>query len=188
MTLSARLDVVHVGSVSPGVSSTVSLVRAADAVIVVDPGMVAGRSMILEPLAALGVVPSDVTDIVISHHHPDHTVNIALFPEDVRIHDHWAVYQRDTWTSRRAHGVEVAPAVTLIETPGHTPQDITTLVETDDGVVALTHLWGFEGAETDRRATDLEALHEGRRRIVGLADLIVPGHGAPFRVTNETPR
>lgn len=186
--MTARLDVLHVGSVSPGVSSTVSLVRSGDAVIVVDPGMVERRSMILEPLASLGVGPGDVTDIVISHHHPDHTVNIALFPEDVRIHDHWAMYQRDVWTNRPADGVVVAPGVTLIETPGHTPQDITTLVATDGDVTALTHLWGFEGAESDGRATDLAALHEGRRRVVELAGVIVPGHGGPFRVTDATPR
>lgn len=185
--MNARLDVLHAGTVSPGVSSTVSLIRCGDIVIVVDPGMVAARSLILEPLEELGISPAEVTDVVISHHHPDHTMNIALFPEDVRVHDHWAIYQRDVWTNRAAEGAVIASGVTLIETPGHTPQDITTLVETDDGVVALTHLWGYEGAESDGRATDLEALHRGRRRVVDLADLIVPGHGAPFRVTGDTP-
>lgn len=188
MTDRARLDVLHAGTVTPGVSSTVSLIRVPGAVMVVDPGMVASRSLILDPLAALGVAPGDVTDIVLSHHHPDHTMNVALFPEDARVHDHWAIYRRDQWTNRAAEGFVVAPGVTLIETPGHTPQDITTLVETADGVAALTHLWGFDGAESDGRATDLDALHSGRRRVVELADTIVPGHGAPFRVTNETPR
>ncbi len=185
--MTARLDVLHVGTVTPGVSSTVSLIRSGEHVIVVDPGMVAARSLILDPLRELGLGPDAVTDIVISHHHPDHTMNIALFPEDARVHDHWAVYQRDSWTNRGAEGFSVAEGVALIETPGHTPQDITTLVETADGVAALTHLWGFEGAESDGRATDLEALHAGRRRVVALAGLIVPGHGAPFRVTGDTP-
>ncbi|MDQ1634616.1 MAG: hypothetical protein QOJ32_1425, partial [Frankiaceae bacterium] len=79
----ARLDVLFTGYVGERVAGTVSLVRdgdgATERVIVVDPGMVPSRLAILEPLAALGVEPGDVTDIVISHHHPDHTVNIALF-------------------------------------------------------------------------------------------------------------
>ncbi|NIR41816.1 MAG: MBL fold metallo-hydrolase, partial [Actinobacteria bacterium] len=65
-------------------------------VAVVDPGMVPDRSAILEPLAAFGVAPEDVTDVVLSHHHPDHTMHIALFPH-VRVHDYWAVYERDVW-------------------------------------------------------------------------------------------
>jgi glyoxylase-like metal-dependent hydrolase (beta-lactamase superfamily II) len=176
----ATVDVLFEGYVRPGVAGTVSLVRADGLVAVVDPGMVPARSAILDPLAALGVSPGDVTDVVLSHHHPDHTVNIALFGEDVRIHDHWAVYQRDRWDSRPADGVELAHGVRLLETPGHTPQDITTLVDTEDGVVALTHLWWNADIEGDPRAWDLDQLMEQRERLRPLADRIVPGHGAPF--------
>jgi len=184
----AQLDVLHAGSVSPGVTSTVSLLRSGDVIVIVDPGMVAARADILDPLAALGVTPAEVTDIVISHHHPDHTVNIALFPESVRVHDNWATYQRDQWTARPAEGFELAGDIRLIETPGHTPQDITTLVDTTTGTAALTHLWGYEGAETDRLAASLEQLHAGRERVADLATLIVPGHGPAFPVDESTPR
>ncbi|MBV9206397.1 MAG: MBL fold metallo-hydrolase [Actinobacteria bacterium] len=53
--------------------------------------MVASRQALLATLAARGPQAADVTDVVFSHHHPDHTVNAALFPA-ARIHDHWAVY------------------------------------------------------------------------------------------------
>jgi glyoxylase-like metal-dependent hydrolase (beta-lactamase superfamily II) len=183
----ALLDVLHDGSVSPGVTSSVSLVRSGDVVAVVDPGMVPSRAAILDPLAALGVPVEHVTDVIISHHHPDHTINIALFP-NARVHDHWAIYKDDVWTSRPAEGFEVGEGITLIETPGHTPQDITTLVATGDGVAALTHLWGYDGAETDRLATSLQDLHANRDRVLQLATMIVPGHGPAFPVTAETPR
>src|SRR3954451_1763912 len=88
----ARLDVLFTGyAASPRVAGTVSLVRDEDRVIVVDPGMVPSRSAILDPLSELGVSPGDVTDVVLSHHHPDHTVNIALFGE-IPVHDYQAVY------------------------------------------------------------------------------------------------
>jgi glyoxylase-like metal-dependent hydrolase (beta-lactamase superfamily II) len=35
---------------------------------------------------APGPQASDMTDVVSSHHHPDHTVNAALFPEARHLH------------------------------------------------------------------------------------------------------
>lgn len=176
----ATVDVLYEGYVSGGVAGTVSLIRAGDRVIVVDPGMVPERAAILQPVWDLGIRPASVTDIILSHHHPDHTLNVALFPEAADVHDHWAVYNRDRWTSRPAEGVEVAEGVRLMETPGHTPQDITTLVETDDGVVALTHLWWSGDIGGDPRAVDAAAIRANRERVLEVASLIVPGHGAPF--------
>src|ERR1041385_5488775 len=101
------------------VGSTVGLVRDGDSIVVIDPGLVPGPRSILDPLEALGLGASDVTDVVFSHHHPDHTLNAALFPE-ARFHDHWAIYRGDVWTSRDAEGFVLSREVTLIRTPGHT--------------------------------------------------------------------
>lgn len=161
------------------VAGTVSLVRSGDLVAVVDPGMVPDRRLILEPLGALGVEPEAVTDVVLSHHHPDHTVNIALFPH-ATVHDHWATYRGDEWTDRPAEGHHLDDDVVLWETPGHTPQDVSTVVTTDAGVVVLTHLWWFEGIEGDPRGTDLDALQRNRDRVREVAARIVPGHGPAF--------
>ncbi len=184
----ARVHVLASGYVGDRVASTVSLVESGDALVVVDPGMVASRSVILEPIARLGHGPEDITDVVISHHHPDHTINIALFPA-ARVHDHWAVYHNDVWTSRPAEGFEVADGVILWETPGHTPQDISTIVETEPGIAALTHLWWHrEGPPKDPYASDLGALHAGRERVLEVATLIIPGHGESFAPADTTPR
>ena len=178
----ARLDVLFEGyGNESGVAGTVSLLRDGDVTAIVDPGMVPSRASILDPLAALGVTPEQVTDIILSHHHPDHTMNIALFPE-VTVHDHWATYRNDQWTSRPAEGVQLSPGITLLETPGHTPQDITTLVETDDGVAALTHLWVWQDSPGSGLDVDPQAVEEHRARVVERATLVIPGHGAPFRL------
>jgi glyoxylase-like metal-dependent hydrolase (beta-lactamase superfamily II) len=179
--MTAQLDIVAVGYADDRVASTVVLVRDADAIIVVDPGMAASRDVILEPLAALGVSPPAVTDVIFSHHHPDHTLNAALFP-DARFHDHWAIYKDDVWIDRPAEDYEVSPSVQLLETPGHTAEDITTLVRTDAGLVACTNLWwSAEGPEEDPLATDQALLLRSRARVLALGvDRIVPGHGAPF--------
>ena len=91
--------------------------------------MVADRDLNLRPLRKLGVEPEDVTDIVVSHHHLDHTVNIALFPV-VRVHDVQSVIEGDTFTRRDAESAQLTPSIRLLATPGHTPQDVSTLVGT----------------------------------------------------------
>lgn len=176
----AQLDVIFDGYGGPyGVAGTVSLIRDGDLIAVIDPGMVPSRESILDPLARLGVMPEDVTDVILSHHHPDHTVNIALFP-DIKIHDHWATYSNDQWESRPAEGVQLSLGVRLLETPGHTPQDITTLVETDSGVAALTHLWVYKGSPGSGLDTDPDLVEEHRARVLEIASMIVPGHGPMF--------
>src|SRR3954453_1707911 len=156
---SAHLDILVEGYVrTPHVAGTVSLIRDADRVVVVDPGMVADRDLILRPLRELGLGPEDVTDVVVSHHHLDHTVNIALFPV-VPVHDFQSVIDGDVFTGRPAEGTLLAPGVQLLATPGHTPQDVTTLVGTPDDVVALTHLWWTaEGPADDPNTTNREEL------------------------------
>jgi glyoxylase-like metal-dependent hydrolase (beta-lactamase superfamily II) len=185
-TGSARVHVLHEGYVGldgddERVSGTVTLIIDAGAVIVVDPGMVASREELLAELAACGPTPVDVTDVVFSHHHPDHTVNAALFP-NARIHDHWAVYHGDRWTSRDAEGYTLSPSVRLLRTPGHTAQDISTVASAEDGVYVCTHAWwSAEGPEEDPLATDPAALPASRERLLSFATVIIPGHGAPFR-------
>ena len=179
----------YLGRPDHRVASTVSLVRDGESIVVVDPGLVPAPSSILEPLAGHGVRTEDVTDVVFSHHHPDHTLNAALFP-GARFHDHWAVYQGDLWTDRDAEGFEIKPDIHLFRTPGHTAEDISTLVRTDEGLVVFTHCWWTaEVPVEDPFATDPDALHASRARILELQPhLIVPGHGAPFRPASTTPR
>ena len=58
----ATLDILHTGYTGDRVGSTVVLVRDGDATIVADPGLVAARSLILDPLRAHGVAPEAVTN------------------------------------------------------------------------------------------------------------------------------
>jgi len=185
-TGSAAVHVLHEGYVGlegddERVSGTVTLITDGPAVIVVDPGMVADRAALLAALAARGPRAEDVTDVVFSHHHPDHTVNAALFP-NAKIHDHWAVYDGDRWLDRDAEGAVLAPSVRLLRTPGHTSEDISTVASTPDGVYVCTHAWWFaDGPDPDPLGTDAAALTASRGRLRALGGVIIPGHGAPFR-------
>ncbi|SRR6266567_883585 len=189
LTRSAEVHILFNGYADAHVASTVSFVRDGDVRVIIDPGMVPNPAAILAPLISLDETATSITDVVFSHHHPDHTLNAALFP-NARFHDCWAIYKDDIWQDRPAEGFQLSPAIQLIETPGHTPQDITTLVGTRDGVVAFTHLWwSADGPEEDPLATDLAQLHANRRRVLAIRQLrlIVPGHGAPFTPDEKTP-
>ncbi|AUG75015.1 MBL fold metallo-hydrolase [Kitasatospora sp. MMS16-BH015] len=184
----ATVHVLTAGYAEERVASTVTLLRDGATTVVVDPGMVADRRSILDPLAALGLTAEQITDVIFSHHHLDHTLNAALFPR-ARFHDHMAIYQDDTWYDRDADGFAISEHIRLLRTPGHTPEDITTLAHTDQGLVALTHLWWqADGPLQDPFAHDPALLAASRRALLALAPaLIVPGHGHPFVPTEQTP-
>ena len=179
----ATVHLLHAGYAEERVGSSISLVRDGDALIVADPGMVARRSLILEPLAALGVEPEAVTHVFLSHHHPDHTINIALFP-NAEVVDFWARYRDDLWLDHEGDGYALSPHARLWLTPGHTEEDASLMVEADDGVYALTHLWWRTDRtpDVDPLAADQAAIVRGRARVLGVADVVIPGHGAPFMV------
>ena len=185
----AKHHLLHVGYVRDGgvsVGSSVSLVTDDEAVIVVDPGMVASTAEILEPLGRLGYQPDDVTHVVLTHHHPDHALNVALFPS-AELVDAWARYRGDQWLDHPGDGHRVSEHSWIILTPGHTQEDLTFLVETDGGVVACTHAWWHadRSPEIDPLCEDQAALESSRRRILAEADVVVPGHGEPFRTDRQ---
>ena len=155
MAGTAQVFVLHEGYVreeddADRVGSTVTLIVDGGRVIVVDPGMVADRDELIAALAAHGLAPGDVTDIVFSHHHPDHTVNAALFP-GARIHDFWASYDGDLWIGRDPGEFDLTPSVRLVPAAGHTPEDIATLAATPEGVYTRAPTPG--GGRTARRRT-----------------------------------
>jgi len=177
------VHLLHPGYTGERVGSSVVLVEDGDSLIVVDPGMVARRSLILDPLAAHGVDPEAVTHVFLSHHHPDHTINIALFP-NAEVVDFWARYIDDLWLGHEGEGHRLGPNSEVWLTPGHTDEDATLMVTADDGAYAMTHLWWHADRtpEIDPLADDQAAIERSRARVLAAADIVIPGHGPAFRV------
>jgi glyoxylase-like metal-dependent hydrolase (beta-lactamase superfamily II) len=188
---SASVDILVEGSLTStggGVASSCTLIRDGDRVIVVDPGMAPSALSILDPLASLGILPEHVTDVVLSHHHPDHTLHAGHFP-NAAVHDHWAVYRGTAWEDSECDGRALTPSVLLARTPGHTAEDLAVLVGTPDGIVVCTHSWfNAETGVEDEDPEDAEQLRASRRAILEVADRVIPGHGPAFTPTEATPR
>jgi glyoxylase-like metal-dependent hydrolase (beta-lactamase superfamily II) len=81
-------------------------------------------------------------------------------------------------------GYLLAPHSQLWLTPGHSEEDASLIVEADDGLYAMTHMWWLSDRtpEIDPYAFDQAALERNRERVLAVADVVIPGHGAPFRV------
>jgi glyoxylase-like metal-dependent hydrolase (beta-lactamase superfamily II) len=183
----ASLRVLSAGYLGGRFASTVTFVHDGTALIVVNPGMVAGIESILGPLRHLGVRPAAVTDVVLLAARPAHVVNAALFP-GARLHDATAVYQNDTKAQRPADRFLISPSVRLIQTPGHHPDDLTLLAATPRGIVAVTHLWSSRSGGAERPLDgDPGTLRRAKTRVLGVASRIVPAHGAAFRAGPDTP-
>lgn len=186
----ARVDILVVGSLTStdgGVRSSCTLIRDGDVAIVVDPGMAESARSILDPLEALGVRVEDVTDVVLGHHHPDHTIHAGHFP-NAAIHDHWAIYRGTDWENSDAEGRVLSPSVVLARTPGHTPEDISVLVGTPEGIVVCTHAWfNAMTAVEEENGEDRDVQHHSRAELVAIADEIIPGHGPRFLPSEATP-
>lgn len=178
------------------VASTIAVVKGKDAMVVVDPGFVPYRRSLLRALRRNGVQPWRVTHVFTSHHHPDHTRNVALFPNAKWV-DFWAIYKGDLWED---HGdnYEIGEGIVVKRTPGHTDEDASLLVRTAQGTVVFTHLWwnkAFFPAGADPLAEEVpdepgEPLGTSRDYVLDKSNIpdlfcIVPGHGEPFRPENS---
>lgn len=162
------------------VASTVALIDVEDVLIIVDPGMVSSEVNLLEKIEDAGFTPTNVTHVFISHHHPDHTIRVGMFPQ-ATVLDFWGSYKYDHWED---HGDmhEVAKGVWIMRTPGHTNEDASLVVESENGTYVFTHVWWNEKMEPkiDPLAEDQEKLVESRKKILDIADFIIPGHGRLF--------
>ena len=187
--MTATVDVLLAGYVvereeKEHVRPTVSLVRSGDAVIVVDPGIIESPGDIVAALAERTVTPEDVTHVFLTHHHVDHCRNAGQFPSAIVV-DGDSVYDGDVWDEHPGDGHQLAEGVTVISTPGHSDECASLVVETAEGTVVLTHAWWFADRtpEIDPMGSDQAALEESRRRILSLADVVIPGHGEAFQTS-----
>jgi glyoxylase-like metal-dependent hydrolase (beta-lactamase superfamily II) len=183
----ATVDVLVTGYVEEtdagdSVHPTVSLVRDGDAVIVIDPGILADPALLSSALADRGLTVDDVTHVFVTHHHIDHTRNVGMFPR-ARVVDVDSVYDGSLWLGHDGDGYHLTDDVSVIETPGHARECAALVVTTDDGTVVLTHAWWFADMTPvqDPLAWDQSALERSRFRILEIADVVVPGHGPAFR-------
>ncbi|MBI2873139.1 MAG: MBL fold metallo-hydrolase [Chloroflexi bacterium] len=191
--------------------STVALIRGTQNILV-DVAHMGRRENLLAALESHHIAPEDIHIVVLTHSHWDHATNIDLFPKArFFIHPAEMEYARDPrkgdWATPRyftaimqglkvvevKEGMEVAPGVRIVDTPGHTKGHISVLVETHEGPVVLAgDAFSDAGCLTRGQPAlvfwSVRQSKESIRRMLDLSQVVYPGHDRPFRLVNGRPQ
>ena len=122
------------------------LVRNGDRTMLFDAGLGAGKGQLMQSLQTAGVDPASITDVMISHGHPDHVGGLVAdgapaFPNAaIRMSEaEWALIRANPEMADLVRVIapkvqafrpdeEVAPGVEAQDTAGHTPGHVAYLI------------------------------------------------------------
>lgn len=189
--------------------STVVLLRGNGRVALVDAGTFSMRKLVIDGLKRHGLTPKDVTDLVLTHSHWDHSVNWPLFRHariylgDVELK--WALEQPwgetpvpelyverlAKWETLRTirDGDELFPGLTAHIAPGHTPGCLVYVLHGREKDIVLTGDAAKNRAELVSRNTDMTYDPAISRASIEMiwshwrkkaGSILIPGHDLPM--------
>lgn len=172
-------------------SSSVVLIQENGINIIIDPGM--DRKKLLKGLNEVGLSKDEMDYVILTHYHLDHSLLAGIFKE-AKVLDDGIIYSFDGRMEEHEKKVPGTP-VKIIKTPGHANFHCSVLVETEkEKVVIAGDVWFWKDEEEqkidkkslmeheDPYVKDEEKLKESRKKLLNLADRIIPGHGKEFRI------
>jgi glyoxylase-like metal-dependent hydrolase (beta-lactamase superfamily II) len=217
MAVNYRVDVLVQGF--PGRSlfhggmgwSTIALLRGGGRAILVDVGAFGVRGELRKQLRKVGVEPGDITDVVLTHAHYDHSVNFPLFPNaTIYIGEHeleWAAAQppgfdplpelyvqelvRSPKVRRIKEGEEFLPGLSAIHAPGHTPGHMVFYLQGTDAPIVFTGDAAKNRAELLTRSAHMTYDESVTKRTIERiwefwrkvpGTLLIPGHDLTMRL------
>jgi len=168
-------------------SPSTVLIRDSGLNILADPG--SNKKLLLKRLTEEKLKPEDIDMIFLTHYHLDHSLNIRLFP-DCDVLDGNEINKDDKILSYS--GKIPNTNIKVIETPGHSVEHASLLVETERGkiVVAGDVFWWIDDEKQvvdisrpdQAHSCDMKKLIASRKKVLEIADYIIPGHGKMFKV------
>jgi glyoxylase-like metal-dependent hydrolase (beta-lactamase superfamily II) len=189
--------------------STIALIRGQGHVALVDVGSFNMRKGLIGQLAKRGLEPADVTDVILTHSHYDHSLNWILFRQARIIigarelawsmAEPWGetpvpelyIRELESWPSLHpvAAGQECMPGVKAHAAPGHTPGHLVYVLEgkerdaifTGDAAKNRAELLSRKGEATYDAALSKSSIE----RIWQLwqkrtGSILIPGHDLPM--------
>jgi len=173
-------------------SSTTSLIKESGLNIIVDPGM--NRKLLLEALKKENLSQKDINYVILTHYHLDHSLLAGIF-ENAKVMDNEDIYSFDG--KIKGHDNKVPGTdIKIIKTPGHDLFHCSVLVKTKEfgqvAIVSDVFWWSDEEEQkTDKESLmnhedpyvkNKEELMKSRKKVLEIADYIIPGHGKMFKV------
>jgi N-acyl homoserine lactone hydrolase len=196
--------------------STLTLIRGNGRVAVVDTGPFGYRNLIREGLAEHGLKPSDVTDLLLTHCHHDHSVNWVMF-KNARIYIgademEWAtklewganavpefyVAELAKWPNCRTvrDGEQIWPDLKTYLAPGHTPGCLIFVLEGAGHDLIFTGDSAKNRAELVSRDTDMTFDKKVSAASIEMiwshwrkkpGTIVLPGHDRPMVLKDGKP-
>lgn len=173
-------------------NGTCTLVTGKDKKILVDTGSPRDKQRLLEKLKEHNIAPEEVNYVVCTHGHVDHVGNLNLFSNAILMVSHDILQEQDVYVDPPENFNKGAPYcidrenVQVITTPGHTHGDVSVVVrDTEYGTVVICgDVFEHEGDDNlwEEFSEFPEKQRESRKRVLEIADWIVPGHGEMFKV------
>ncbi len=171
-------------------SSTVTLIKS-NKNIIVDTGWFLDEKKIILALAKEKLKPKDINIVVLTHVHIDHSRNTNMFSNAIlyvkQSNAPGTVWNINNITVKivELDNLEIAQNVKIILTPGHFPYHISVVAKTEKGTVVIAgdavltkeNLGKIPYPQWD----DKEYL-KNQKKILEIADWIIPGHGVMFKV------
>lgn len=186
--------------------SNVALITTENERILFDTGAMGVRLNLLHALEERSVKPCDVSKVVLSHLHYDHCENAFLFPDaaffisesewdyassgkDLLIPEGIVGFLKERDLHLVTDGIDVAPELKAISTPGHTPGGISLVTEiTGERLVlagdAVKNRVELATGHVDM-TLDSIASERSIARIKELAHRVLPGHDGWLRIKGD---
>jgi len=175
-------------------SSTCCLITTGDKKIITDPGC--NREKLHSALKKEDLTTDDIDYVFMSHQHPDHTLLAAIFEKAKYVtFDANLIYDKDELIEfdKNVLGEDVE----ILDTPGHVLEHLSLLVNTSKGKVAIAGdvIWWLDDEEqvldvnqadhSQAKGMNMEDLVASRKKLLEIADWIIPGHGKMFKNLKE---
>ncbi|KAL3990882.1 Metallo-beta-lactamase family protein [Acanthocheilonema viteae] len=169
--------------------------------ILVDTGLstdINGRTWIMQRLSELDAPPPSINHVITTHGHLDHSGNTNHFPDAFHYAGRFRHIGGHSNFSRifKDDVEKLTKNVCLLKTPGHTSDDISVLVNNTSffgtvivsGDIFIRKEDMKDSMIWKQLAANETQQEESRRRLLCLADCIIPGHGPLFRITSSMKR
>lgn len=168
-------------------SASVTLVEASGKQIIVDTGSRTECDKLLFDLNAMRIRPEDVDIVVNTHLHTDHCGCNELF-ENAAVYAH-QLESPPIGNTRISGSITLYPGVEVVHTPGHTAGSVTVFVSAEKryGICgdAIPTRANYDSHVPPFIAIDRGLALKSMDAIISSADVIIPGHDAPFEVQRK---
>ncbi len=172
-------------------SSTCCFIKSGNKKIITDPGC--NHVKLLKVLKKEKIKLDDIDYVFLSHCHIDHILLAALFGKAKFVtFDTNLLYNQDLMLEFNEH--ILGKDIKILETPGHTIEHLSLLVDTPKGKIALAgdvFWWTDEEKQivdinkkddSHPKELNMKKLVISRKKLLEVADYIIPGHGKMFKV------